>query len=77
MEGQSIIRILLSEAASKALLDAGTCFVIAARQTHPGDSGRVVLHCIPTTIERGNDAVRVANGEKPLHRIKTTTKSKS
>jgi|GEM_PF-3796761 len=71
-----LTRILLSETASKALLEAGTCFVVAARQTHPGDPSRVVLHCIPCSFERANDAVRVANGEKPLHRIKSTTKPK-
>ena len=70
------VRILLGETASKALLDAGTNFIVAARQTYPDDPSRVVLHLVATTFERGNDAVRVAMGEKPLSRIKSSTKTK-
>ena len=66
------VRILLSKAASDALLAAGSCFIVAARATSPDDGSRVAVHCIPCSFERANDAVRVSMGEKPLRRIKST-----
>ena len=56
------VRILLSKAASDALLAAGSCFIVAARATSPDDGSRVALHFVPCSFERANDAVSVARG---------------
>lgn len=68
-----VVRILLSEAASKALLAASSCFVVAARQTHPNDPARVVLHLVPCSFQQGNDAVAVAQGRMTAKPIKSPT----
>jgi hypothetical protein len=59
----SPVRILLGEAASKALLDAGQCFIVAGRATHPDDPNRVAVHFIPCDVALANQAAAVARGE--------------
>ena len=56
-------RILLSEHASQALLDVGTCFIVAGRATHPDDGSRIALHFIPCDLALANMAAAVARGE--------------
>lgn len=55
-------RILLSERASKALLEIGECFVVAGKSSHP-DRGRIALHFIPCSLETANKAAKIALGE--------------
>jgi len=62
-ERAGTVRILLSQAASDALLAAGDVFVVAGRASHPDDPSRVALHFMPVTMELAVDACRVALGE--------------
>jgi hypothetical protein len=57
------IRILLGPEASKALLQAGTVFVVAGRATHPDPGDRIALHFLPCSMEAAIDAIAVARGE--------------
>jgi hypothetical protein len=56
------IRILLSEAASKALLAAGECFIIGGKSSLPEQPGRIVLHLVAIPKEQADAACRVALG---------------
>jgi hypothetical protein len=55
-------RILLSQAASEALLSAGECFVIAGKSSHPEIAGRVVLHLVSIPKAQADAACEVALG---------------
>jgi hypothetical protein len=65
------VRILLSEAASKVLLDAGECFIIAGRGSLPhADGTRVVLHLMPVDKKTADQACGVLLGTHRATRIK-------
>ena len=65
------VRILLSESASKALLEVGECFVIAGKSSLPDQPGRIALHFVPIPKEQADAACHVAMG---THRaVKKTT----
>jgi hypothetical protein len=65
-------RILLSQAASEALLAAGECFVIAGKSSHPEIAGRIVLHLVSIPKAQADAACEIALGlRKPGRRIVT------
>lgn len=66
------VKILLSEAASAALLAAGDCFMIAGRGSYPeADGKRVVIHCLPVPKTLADAACRVAMGTHRAVKIKS------
>jgi hypothetical protein len=66
------LRILLSQAASEALLAAGECFAIAGKSSHPEIAGRVVLHLVSIPKAQADAACEIALGlRKPGKRIIT------
>jgi hypothetical protein len=66
-------RILLSESASKHLLEAGECWMIAGRSSHPEIAGRVVLHLVSIPKAQADSACEVALGiRKAGKRIATS-----
>jgi hypothetical protein len=63
-------RILLSESASKHLLEAGECWMIAGRSSHPEIAGRIVLHLVAIPKAQADAACEIALGlRKPGRRI--------
>jgi hypothetical protein len=64
-------RILLSEAASKHLLEAGSFFAVIQRGSYPTHDGtRMVIHVLPCDYPTAAAAVEVAQGiRKPGKRI--------
>jgi hypothetical protein len=63
-------RILLSESASKHLLEAGECWMIAGRSPHPEITGRIVLHLLAIPKAQADAACEIAMGiRKPGKRI--------
>jgi hypothetical protein len=66
--------VLLSEAASAALLEAGTFFAVVQRGQYPQhDGNRMVLHLLPCDYATASAAVEVAQGKrKPGRRLDTT-----
>ena len=59
------VRILLSEAASAALLEAGTFFAVIQRGQYPEhDGNRMVLHLLPCDYSTASAAVEVAMGRR-------------
>ena len=68
------LRILLSQAASEALLAAGECFVIAGKSSHPEIAGRIVLHLVSIPKAQADAACEVALGlRRPGSRIATAS----
>ena len=63
------VKILLSEAASAALLAAGDAWMIAGRAAYPEDGKRVVIHLLPIPKSQADAACRVAMGEARAVRI--------
>jgi hypothetical protein len=65
-------RILLSQAASEALLAAGECFAICGKSSHPEIAGRIVLHLLAIPKAQADAACEIALGlRKPGKRIIT------
>lgn len=66
-------RILLSEEASKHLLEAGSFFAVIQRGSYPSHDGtRLVIHVLPCDYQTAAAAVEVAQGlRKPGKRIIT------
>jgi hypothetical protein len=64
-------RILLSEEASKHLLEAGSFFAVIGRGSYPEHDGtRLVIHVLPCDYQTAAAAVEVAQGiRKPGKRI--------
>jgi hypothetical protein len=57
-------RILLSEAASKALTESGEeCFAIVAKQSWPADPKRWAIYLLPVSLRVANDATAVLLGK--------------
>lgn len=69
-------RILLSEAASKHLLKAGECFMIAGKSSHPEQPGRIVLHLVPIDKPLADAACLVAMGQARATRPRSTPAAK-
>lgn len=64
-------RILLSEAASKALTETGeSAFVVIGKASHPSDPSRWVIHLLPVTMATATDAIAVAQGQATARRPK-------
>ena len=57
-------RVLLSESASKHLLEAGDCWMIAGRSSHPEIAGRIVLHLVSIPKAQADAACEVALGTR-------------
>lgn len=66
----SPLRILLSETASKTLLDAGECFMIAGKTSYPEQPGRIVIHLVPIPKAQADAACGVAMGTHKATKIK-------
>jgi hypothetical protein len=66
-------KILLSESASKHLLEAGSFFAVIGRGSYPEHDGtRMVIHLLPCDYATAAAAVEVATGaRKPGKRINT------
>jgi hypothetical protein len=64
-------KILLSESASKHLLEAGSFFAVIGRGSYPEHDGtRLVIHVLPCDYQTAAAAVEVATGaRKPGKRI--------
>jgi len=64
-------RILLSEEASRHLLEAGSFFAVIGRGSYPEQDGtRLVIHVLPCDYQTAAAAVEVAQGlRKPGKRI--------
>ena len=65
-----IIGILLSEQASRRLLQSGECFTIAARASHPAEPGRIALYLVPCSPALARDASDVLLGLAIARRVK-------
>lgn len=81
LDAQEVLRICLSDAASKALEALGPHVLVIAT---PADAtapesmrGRYVLHAMPTTPERANAAYRAAQGLPPAKAPRGRAKSPS
>lgn len=70
------VRILLSQAASEALLAAGECFMIAGKSSHPEQPGRIVLHLVPIDKARADAACLVAMGQARAVKPRATAAAK-
>lgn len=67
-------KILLSEAASRHLLEAGECWMIAGKSSE--QPGRVVIHMMPLEKGLADKLCEIAMGtRKPGKRIVTVTGS--
>jgi hypothetical protein len=66
-------RILLSEEASRHLLEAGSFFAVIQRGSYPSHDGtRLVIHVLPCDYQTAAAACEVAQGlRKPGKRIVT------
>jgi hypothetical protein len=65
-------KILLSESASKHLIEAGECWMIAGKSSHPEIAGRIVLHLVSIPKAQADAACEIALGlRKPGRRIVT------
>jgi hypothetical protein len=63
-------RILLSEAASRHLLEAGECWMIAGKSSHPEIAGSIVLHLLPLEKQLADQLCEIALGQRrPGRRI--------
>lgn len=71
---ETVSKILLSESASKHLLEAGSFFAVIGRGSYPEHDGtRLVIHVLPCDYQTAAAAVEVAQGSrKPGKRIVTT-----
>lgn len=56
------VKIILGESATKALLEAGECFLIVGKGSWPDSPGRMVIHCLPIPKEQADAACHVAMG---------------
>ena len=70
-------RILLSEAASKHLLERGEAFAIVSRAWHPDQPGRMVIHLAPVPLKVAQAAASVLVGTSRAVRIKAPQKGTS
>jgi len=65
-----VIGILLSERASRRLLEAGEYFLLAARPIYPAERNRVAIYLCPCDLKTAQDASNVAMGKARSVRIK-------
>jgi hypothetical protein len=68
------MRILLSEAASRHLTEAGgDAFLVVGRASYPDDPSRWILHIVPCDMATASAACEVALGQrKPGKRLPLT-----
>lgn len=66
----NVIRLALSERASRALSDAGECFAIIGRGSYPSDPGRMVIYCQAVPMAVAAAACGVAMGSHRAVKIK-------
>lgn len=71
------VRILLSEAASQALLAAGECFVLAGKSSLPDPAGRVTVHLVPVEKDLAEKLSGVLLGTHRATKIKASSSSKA
>lgn len=57
------VRIILGETATKALLDAGDCFLIVGKGSWPDAPGRMVIYCQSIPKAQADGACLVAMGK--------------
>jgi len=78
LDHAGVVKIALSQSATDALAALGPhCLIIAtmADCTAPEHAqGRMILHCMPLTQERANDAFRIATGKARAQSIKAPSK---
>ena len=65
-----IIRLALSERASRHLLEAGECFAIIGRGSYPSDPARMVIYCQPVPMATATAACQILAGTHRAQRIK-------
>ena len=66
-----VIRIALSERASRALSETGQeCFAIIGRGSYPTDPARMVIYCQPVPLEVAIAACDVLTGKATARRVK-------
>jgi hypothetical protein len=70
LEHPGVVRIALSERATKALLEVGECFAIVARGSYPTDPGRAVIYLKPCSLKVAADACLVLAGTHRAVRCK-------
>ncbi|MCX6875391.1 MAG: hypothetical protein NTW21_16525 [Verrucomicrobia bacterium] len=68
-----VVRIALSERATKALLEAGKAFAIIGRGSYPSDPARMVIYCQAVPLEVATAACQIPAGTHRAQRIKTST----
>lgn len=66
-----VVRILLGEAASKALLEVGEAFAIVGRTSYPDQPGRLAIFCQPCPMATATAACQILAGTHRAQRIKT------
>ena len=67
------LKILLSESASKHLLEAGSFFAVIGRGSYPEHDGtRLVIHVLPCDYQTAAAAVEVALGQRKAGKRITT-----
>ena len=64
-----VVRLALSERASRALSAAGECFAIIGRGTYPTDPARMVIYCQSVPLATAAAACRILTGEARAVRI--------
>jgi len=66
-----IVRILLSETASRHLLEAGEAFAIVSKASYPEAPGRVAIFCQAVPLASAQAACDVLTGKARAVRIPT------
>ena len=64
------VRILLSPAASAALLEVGECFVLGGRATHPDTPDRIAVHLVPIEKDLADKLAGVLLGTHRVTKLK-------
>ena len=71
---ETVSKILLSESASKHLLEAGSFFAVIGRGSYPEHDGtRLVIHVLPCDYQTAAAAVEVATGQRKAGKRIVTT----
>jgi len=65
-----VIKIILSERATAALLAVGECFQIVGKGSYPTDPNRMVIYCQAVPLSVAQDACRILDGSHRAQRIK-------
>jgi len=65
-----VIKIILSERSTAALLACGECFQIVGRSSYPDQPGRMVIFCQPCPMELATAACQILDGTHKAVRVK-------